>query len=165
MPTTHNFDKILRRYRTLQNRLPEIIGVEGVAFALDNFRAQGFVDGATFPWKKRRRGAPRNSGRAILIDKGRLVRSVRVTKTTATQAWIGSDLPYAAIHNEGGQVTGTASVRQHTRRRGRSTHSVSAHTRKVNFRMPRRRFIGPSVTLSARINRKIKLELLKVFKT
>lgn len=166
MAVQHNFDQVVKNYQRLKGRMTRILGTEAVAFAKDNFRKQGFEEfpGRVKKWKPRRKGAPRDKGRALLVDTGKLKRSVRVTRTTATQVHIGSDVAYARIHNEGGLVTGIAKVRQHIRRlRGGGATTVSAHTRKVNYRMPRRQYIGPSDELNRRFNQRISKELYKVF--
>lgn len=164
MPTKHNFDQVVKKYSELKRKLPKLIGNEAVNFALDNFRKQGWQDGHLYPWKKRRPGATRNSGRAILVDTGRGRRSIRVgTLSNNRVTIVGID--YMGAHNEGAHITGPQNVRSHTRRyRGRRVN-VRRHQRHVNIRLPRRRFIGDSVTLNNRINRMVKLKLLKVFKS
>jgi len=164
MSTKHNFDKVVKAYVKLKQDLPRIVGNEAVVFSKGNWRKQGFQDVSVQPWKRRNPKAERNSGRAILIDTGRLRRSIRITGIFGSQVHIGSDVPYARIHNDGGRVTSTQRVREHTRRTKKSTTRVSAHQRRVNFYMPRRRYIGNSVELHRRINQKVKLRLLKVFK-
>ncbi|HON52642.1 MAG TPA: hypothetical protein PLS12_05495, partial [Bacteroidales bacterium] len=53
-----------------------------------------------------------------------------------------SSVPYASLHNSGGEIT--QSVRPHTRQRkiDKKKYLVRAHTRKIN--MPQRQFIGNS---------------------
>ncbi len=160
----HDFGKILRQYAALKAALPALIGEEAVNFAKDNFRKQGFHDATVQKWQKRSSKAPRNKGRALLVDTGRLKRSVRVTRISGSKVYIGSDVPYAQIHNEGGQVTGNANVRAHQRRTRTGRTSVSAHTRKIDFKMPRRQYIGPSVELSRRINKMLSKRLSNALK-
>lgn len=164
MAVKHNFHKVQQEYAKLKRNLPKLIGAEAVSFAKDNFRKQGFHDVTLKRWKPRKRGAPRNKGRALLVDTGRLKRSVRVTRITPKKVHIGSNVAYAKIHNEGGTVQTTQKVRAHNRRTQRGLSRVRAHTRKVNIRIPRRKFIGPSVELDRRIGRMVSLKLLKVFK-
>lgn len=165
MPTTHNFNEIVKEYQKFRRTLPRVIGQEAVKFAKDNFRRQGFQDNPFQKWKKRKPGAERNKGRAILVDSGRLKRSVRVTRIVGNLIYIGSNVPYAKIHNEGGRITGQARVRRHTRRtRTGARTTVRAHTRRMDVRMPQRKFIGASTELNRRVNRAIRLKLLKAFK-
>ncbi|PHN00579.1 phage virion morphogenesis protein [Flavilitoribacter nigricans] len=167
MPTEHQFAKIVENYKVFKKSLAVNIGEEAVSFAKDNFRRQGFKDAILIKWRRRKAGTPRNQGRAILVDTGRLKRSIRITRISraGNRVYIGSNVQYAQIHNEGGRVSGRANVRSHYRRNrtgGRSR--VRAHTRQVNFRMPKRQFIGPSRELNKRIRRLIRLNLIKVFK-
>lgn len=63
-----------------------------------NFERQGF-----FSEKWQRRRSPIRQGRAVLIDSGALRRSIH-SRTSASSVTFVSDLPYAAVHNEGGEI-------------------------------------------------------------
>ena len=166
MATKHNFKQVVQRYAKLKRNLPKLVGNEAIAFAKDNFRKGGFQDtpGTVTKWKKRRRGAERDKGRAVLVDTGTLKRSIRMTRMTANAVHIGSDIKYAKAHNEGARIRGTARVRAHQRRTKRGRANVPAHTRRFDFKLPKRQFIGPSLELARRINRRYNKELIKVFK-
>lgn len=167
MPTEHQFAKVVENYKAFKKSLAVNIGEEAINFAKDNFRRQGFKDAILMKWRRRKSGAPRNQGRAILVDTGQLKRSIRITRISpgGNRIYIGSNVKYAQIHNEGGRVSGTASVRSHYRRtRSGARARVRAHSRNVNFRMPKRQFIGPSRELNKGIRRMIQLKLIKVFK-
>lgn len=71
-----------------------------------NFERQAFFSEA---WARRR--SPIRPGRAILTDTGQLRRSVR-SKTTENSITFYTDLPYAAIHNEGGEIQVTAKMKR-----------------------------------------------------
>ncbi len=64
-----------------------------------NFERQAFFSEA---WA-RRKSPIRNEGRAILTDTVRLRRSIR-SRTTENSIIFYTDLPYAAIHNDGGEI-------------------------------------------------------------
>lgn len=115
-----------------------IMGVEAVKHYRKSFRNQGFTDQTLSNWKPRKRTERSRSGsRAILIKTGDLRRSVRVIRKTLKGVTVGSDLPYAIVHNDG-------------LRAGRG----------AGFIMPKRQFIGASMQLNRRLkrilNRKIK---------
>lgn len=151
---------IQERYKSVFLRLPIIVGNEAVNFILDNFRSQGF-QGSTFePWAKRRRGWKRDhrSNRNVLIDKGRLRRSWRVTKTGPDHVAIGSDVPYAKTHNEGLRIGQIQTVKGFTRKDGAN---VKPHVRKIDQNIPRRRMIGKSPYLDARLKRVASAQFLK----
>lgn len=71
-----------------------------------NFERQAFFNEA---WQRRR--SPTRSGRAILIGKGSLRRSIR-SKTTGESITFYTDSPYAEIHNEGGEITVTDKMKR-----------------------------------------------------
>lgn len=64
-----------------------------------NFERQAFFSEA---WA-RRKSLIRNEGRAILTDTGQLRRSIQ-SRTTENSITFYTDLPYAAIHNDGGEI-------------------------------------------------------------
>lgn len=165
MATKHNFKEVANRYAKLKGNVMKIIGNEAVRFAMDNFRKQGFDTGTgVTKWPRRKPGAPRDKGRSLLVDTGRGKRSIRAQVVSPTRVHITTDTPYMGVHNDGGMVTGTARVKAHIRRlRGGKRVQVRAHSRKVNFRMPQRQFIGPSLLLNQMVNNKFSNELEKVF--
>lgn len=74
-----------------------------------NFERQGF-----FSEKWQRRKSPTRPGGAILVDTGSLRRSVR-SKVTDNSVAFYTDLPYAGIHNEGGEIVVTARMKRYFR--------------------------------------------------
>lgn len=64
-----------------------------------NFERQAFFSEA---WE-RRKSPIRNEGRAILIDTGQLRRSIS-SRVTENSVIFYTDLPYAAIHNDGDEI-------------------------------------------------------------
>lgn len=145
-------------------KLPAIMATEGVNFSKERFVNQNWIDNTTEPWKKRktsRKTAGRNRG-AILVDSGRLKRSIRKIKVTTDGAVIGTDVPYAQAHNDG--YRGRKQVKQHMSRSRKGTNfQVKAHT--ANTNLPRRRFIGESSALSKRIERTCTAEIMRAIKS
>jgi len=141
-------------------RLPLIIGNEAVNFTLDNFRMQGFMGNTFQRWVSRKQGwkKDRRSNRALLIDKGRLRRSIRITSLSAAHVAIGTDVKYARAHNEGLRLGIIQTVKGFTRRNG---SSVTGHTRRINQRIPKRQFMGDSPYLRARLKRVAIAEYMK----
>ena len=72
-----------------------------------NFERQAFFSQA---WQ-RRKSPVRNEGRAILVDTGQLRRSIKSRINGDTIAFY-TDLPYAAIHNDGGEIVVTARMKR-----------------------------------------------------
>lgn len=153
------FEKINKTY----NRLPTQIATIAVNFSKERFVRQNWFDTVEEPWKPRRqrRKGGRKRSQTLLVDSGRLKRSIRKIYAGKDTIIIGTDVPYAEIHNSGGLIRGNAFIRTHTRRAhlrkraGRKehvhAHAVQAHSRKVNMRMPKRQFIGDSAELRKRI--------------
>lgn len=166
-------DRLDRTYKTFPNKAATI----AVNFVKERFRAQNWVDHRTEPWKPRKynRGSKTRQGRKILVDKARLLRSIRKIEVTEDSATIGTDVDYGRIHNEGGRFKGTVNIKSHTRkaytrsREGKRERvkqtTVKSHTREMRWNMPRRQFIGPSAVLDKRIERMLTAEINNVLKT
>jgi phage gpG-like protein len=131
-----------------------------------NFSAQGFVvNGAAHPkWKKRKKETSRSKGKRILSGTGYLQENVKA-KALKDHVRVGVDLdkvPYAKIHNEGGEIT--QHVQVHTRRNKKTgkAFSVKAHDRHLN--MPQRKFLGYSSDIEKIALKEIDFEIKKIFK-
>lgn len=159
-----------------------MMGNMAVNFFIDSFNRQGWLGNTLEPWVKRK--SNKRPGRAILVDSGRLRRSIRIVSTGVGQVEIGTDVPYARAHNEG--FRGVVTVKAHTRNRyssakvgtGKLTKSgkermktvqtvsgtihVQQFTRKMN--LPKRQFMGYSPILENKIKRQLTAELLKTFR-
>ena len=149
--------------------LPQQIGMLAVNFSKQRFVDQAWHDTNLEPWAKRkhlRRGGEARQKGAVLVDSGRLKRSIRIVAVTPTSVTIGTDVPYAQIHNDG--FKGTQQVKAHSEnvkghkrkqkvkgKNGKTktkTVTVKAHIRHIkahtrNMNMPRRRFLGESAEL------------------
>lgn len=163
------FDLFLANYRQFKNsQWPRIVGREALAVFDDNFAHGGFTDKVFIRWKPRKgdtenRGrrlgdGGRQQGRALLVKSGALRRSLRVgwALPHGVRFVAGNqDVPYAGIHNDGGRLTGSASVKSFTRKsRLGKTETVKAHSRTLNIVIPRRRYLGPSDKLMDRLDRR-----------
>ncbi|MCQ2256331.1 MAG: phage virion morphogenesis protein [Bacteroidaceae bacterium] len=71
-----------------------------------NFERQAFFSEA---WARRK--SPTRPGGHILVDTGGLRRSIK-SVTDANSISFSSSLPYAEIHNEGGEITVTAKMKR-----------------------------------------------------
>lgn len=171
MASLNNIDKILQaKLQKAVGKLPLVLGNEAVNWTKGNFSRQGFPGKSFERWPPRKAGTKRNSGRALLVDSGRLKRSVRLISTAPLQAKFGTDVPYASAHNNGfkGTVnvsaykrakigtikasTGKSGQKFRTKKTITGVGNVSAHQRNMN--LPRRRFIGYSPVLQSILRRK-----------
>jgi len=82
--------------------LIDAIGVEALHFVDDNFVKQGFQGGTFQPWPKRAK-KQKGANRALLVQTGALRRSIKKTDS-ASSTTISTDIIYAKIHNEGGDI-------------------------------------------------------------
>lgn len=167
----------------MRKQLITKIAATMLQFTDDRFREQGWLDETLQPWEKRKND--KDSGRAILIGKGsaHLRRSIRFVSSTDHSVTIGSDIPYAKIHNDG--FNGTETVRAHTRKRFTANKEprgvtkkgkprmqsvlkpigdieVKSFTRHMN--MPQRRYMGESKALRKNVRELITDEVNTCFK-
>lgn len=119
------YDKILRDAR-----------VKLTSMFDENFRRQGFFGKKWVATKVSKVNKAGKRG-SILIVTGQMRRSIR-SQIRGNAVVFTSDLPYTALHNEGGHFSVT--VRQHTRTVKGKTFGVKSHTRTLT--MPQRQFIG-----------------------
>lgn len=165
---TREFILMADRVTKAIDKLPARIATEAVNFSKDRFREQNWTDHHTQPWKRRKsvkNETNRRAGRAILIDTGRLRRSIRKVEANNRRIIIGTDVPYAQAHNDGFRGRISQRVRAHTRKtRKGSTANVKAHSRILNLNIPRRRFIGQSALLDKKLVRLIVLEIKRAAK-
>jgi phage gpG-like protein len=163
--------QLQRDLKKVIQKLPRQFGAEVVLYTMQNFRTQSW-QGDTWKRRKSDNGVNRKGkGRAILVKSGRLKRSIRVTEASATRVVIGSDVPYAQIHNEG--FNGPQSVKgftrnvtrrkltkmyhedtgaaEHVRIKYNSEEKVKAFVRRM--KMPRRQFLGDSPYLRRNLTR------------
>ena len=97
-----------RNLRGYLKSVPREMGRAVVQESADNFRRQAYENeaGAVVAWAPRkaadrRRGRANPRQRALLVQSGRLRRSVRIVATTATSVTVGSSEPYAEAQQEG----------------------------------------------------------------
>lgn len=163
----NEFTKMVDNLIKARKSLPNKIAVVAVKFSKDRFRDQAWLDSSREPWQPRK--SPRSGGRkksqTLLVNSGRLKRSIRKIKADQTEVVVGTDVPYAKIHNDGGTITKTARVKSFTRKgRKQGTHVVKAHSRRMNTTIPKRQFLGNSAALASDIEKLIVNELENAMK-
>lgn len=164
-------------YRAIYDRIdkavkqmPARLAVVAVNFSKERFVHKNWLDVGTTHWKKTKK----RTG-STLVASGRLKRSIRKISITPSRIVVGTNVPYARAHNDGGEFSGTETVRKHTRkastrrahvRRGKAIkaqrvkgYTVRQHTRKYKRKFEKRQFIGKSKDLQGRLQRTIEREL------
>lgn len=167
--------------RAILRRVLKDIQVEMADEFDQNFEREAFFSEA---WQRRR--SPLRPDGHILVDTGRLRRSIQ-SRTTENSITFFTTEPYAAIHNEGGEIVVTqrmkryfwrkyyetigsfgrkkdGSLRRDKRNRRISTEAEfyrSMALKKVGttIRMPRRRFLGRSPEVEKAVRRIIEEHL------
>lgn len=167
------YEEAVKRIAKACELIPTRAATVAVNFTKERFRQQNWLDDTPKAWDKRKRKKRETKAdkRAVLVKSGRLLRSWRKITANSTRAVIGTDVPYARVHNEGGKVQAVAQIGSYNKRgysrkrKGRTenvqAHTVKAHRRNINFQMPKRQFVGQSATLNNRINDLINNDLLK----
>ena len=112
-----NFDKVLSKMEAVKNQLPRLLAKQAENYFTASFSNQGFNHKAWKEVKRRiegtneykypkRRGLSRRT-KPILVGTGALRRATSNSTRTLYPKFIRLvvDLPYAAVHNEGGENT------------------------------------------------------------
>jgi phage gpG-like protein len=184
---TFDLRKAEEHFKRVLMYVPGMLGNEAVNFFTNSFRQQGWLGNSFTPWRARKVSKwgmrDKRKGRAILIDSGRLRRSIRIVSNSRGIVRIGTDVPYAKAHNEGVRLGLIQNVKGHKRRLtklgitkkkalksrtriefGRVDSGftvVKAHKRRIDQRIPQRQFMGSSPYLTARLKRILQAELMK----
>lgn len=134
------------------------IGVKATELFDRNFEQQGFFGKK---WQQRKNNS--DSGRGILMGKGsgRLRKGVQTPKRNGNLLVWQFDAPYAKIHNDGGTIKTTQSVRSFSRTVKGKEQKVRAFSRNVNIKMPQRQFIGDHPTLRLAIQTVVERNIKK----
>lgn len=94
--------------REVNDRLPRKVGAIAVNLFRQNFRDGGFRDGGLRPWQRtRRQDDPHHPERKygpLLSRRNHLMNSTQA-RTRPGEVLIENPVPYAALHNEGGEIT------------------------------------------------------------
>lgn len=191
MTTFSEARKIAQHLKKFEAEIDSMVNTMGVMAKnhfTANFRKQGFDDENIVKWKKRKKKESRRGkvgesgvasvgmGRNILVKSGRLRRSINFRKKGKWAVVIGTDVPYAKIHNEGGTINKSfdrkilsfssggkfAKTRTRAQRKEVSYQqqvTINAHT----IKMPKRQFIGYSGKLNRQIISSFSNKIKRIF--
>lgn len=183
-------DDILKE---VNDRLPRKVGVIAVNHFKQNFRDSGWLDNGLHPWKRTRRQdskSPDAKYGPLTSRRNHMMRSIQ-SSTSPGQVTIQDPVPYAAIHNDGGDITTHPTVTDRMRKyawhmvyslagikgKGKLPRELPAEADKwkglaltkkrnitVHAQIPQRQFMGDSAELRMKINQRI-TESLEYIKT
>ena len=176
-------DQLMRR------QLPVKIGRMAKDHFQENFRKGGFVNNGLQQWPKSKRQLSGTSSAAaqygpLLSGRNHLFGSMKYTPSDY-RVKVANEVPYAAIHNEGGTVNPTVTPEmkrfawamfykasgKKKRKRGSMISNPDAERwkalaltkkSKLTVKIPKRQFLGESAELRKSINDKIEKELSKI---
>jgi phage gpG-like protein len=143
------FSRDALKLQNAYRKAMRMVGATAVNFSKERFVRKNWVDRTPVGWEK----TEKKKG-STLVASGQLKRSIRIQSMNAHKIIIGSDIPYAKIHNEGGTINKSVKVKGFARisMKGKK-HDVKPHTRQMNLTIPKRQFIGVSAILERRIER------------
>jgi phage gpG-like protein len=154
------FEELQQHFKAAIPVALNAMGNDAVNFILDNFQKQGF-QGATFDKWPDRKNNKYSKGRAILVKSARLKRGWRATTNAAALSTkISNDVPYAKVHNEGGEIQhGARQQVLHFKKSGNisrfSKEKHATHAQKVSVGahtvMPKRQMMGDSPVLRKKV--------------
>ena len=143
----------------LKKELLPSIGQRMVRSAMLNFKEEGRPQ----KWKKSRRAESETKGKTLSLT-GTLRNSIHY-KIDNLSVIVGTNVIYAAIHQFGGNINKTVTVKKHDRTIKRAfgkvlnhikTISVKSHKRKMQLTVPKRPFLLMQKDDKAYIANKIK---------
>ncbi len=150
MSDLFGFGKLQSDFAQMKRDIPPIIGEMGQRFFTASFTKQGWDDDGIHPWEPRK---DTSNTRSILIGKSggtknaahvhlrSAVRDALQSSSWEEIKYVVKGVPYAEIHNEGGQGLAFG---------------------KYPFTMPQRQFIGASKTLMKQIEDRIYKEIKNI---
>lgn len=182
------FGRVLQNVEKLKKTLPTLLANQAQTFFVESWKKQGWDNGGVKAWQKRKDTGKKSQGRAILVKSGKLRRavgqSIRLKSFDKIQLVVA--LPYAAVHNEG--YNGMVSAHSRARfsktttkefiglRKNKKGQLKEAHRRTTVFirtgesqvrahmmRMPKRQFMGDSLTLRKKQRELIDNQITKVW--
>ena len=150
-----DFEKLGQK---LINEAMRYASVHALNFFKDSFQKGGFTDTSFQSWEKRKHD--NRIGGALLVQSGNLRDSLQILSRSPSRLIFGSNEPHAKIHNQGGVIR--IPVTKRSRRffwfmyksTGDAHWKWMALTKKSHMvaKIPKRQFIGHSVTLMNELN-------------
>lgn len=179
----------------MRRKLPVIVGRMAKDHYQDNFRKGGFVNNGLHKWPVTKRQHSGSSSASatygpLLSGRNHLFGSIKYVPADY-RVKVADEVPYAAIHNEGGtvnptvtpkmrrfawamyhKVTGREKNKRKTKKAGTKENAAAGFWKalaltkkqKLSIKIPKRRFLGESAELTRKINGKTEQEITKILK-
>lgn len=170
---------LLQKQQEIEHALRRTLPIKVGRIAKDHFqtgfRQGGFQDNGTQAWQRKKR--PDKYG-LLMSSRQNLYGSIYY-RPDDYRVTVGTEVPYAAIHNEGGDIIVTARMKRFFWAKYRETNGGSWKRNAKNdeaefwktlalkkvgsvIHIPKRKFIGESLELTDKINDTIETEINKI---
>ena len=181
--TSKEIAQIIEKYpqeieKAIKNTLPRKIAILAKNHFKNNFRQSGFVNGGKQAWKQTMRHSFGSRYTPLTSGTDNLMRSI-TTSTSPGLAIITNPLPYASIHNEGGDIKVTKKMKGFFWSRAYALGAKDgklpkelpqeaqmwrclALSKRTSIHIPQRKFIGESIELNNKIKETINKELYNI---
>lgn len=167
-------ENIIQKLKEFVASYPTLVGNEAINFYKSNFDKEGWQGESFEKWPARERETRLSTGKPILVSTGTLKRSIQIKSTTKDEVVVGTagQVPYARIHNEGGQITQAARSETFVRNRYKKK-PMKAKFRKGTspgkgftfgertINIPKRQFMGDSPVLREQLKKVAIAEIKK----
>lgn len=169
--------------REVMDRLPRKVGIIARNHFMQNFRDAGWRDGGLKPWQRtRRQDSDMASSKFTPLTSGHnhLMKSIQY-KTGQGEVTIESPVPYATIHNEGGDIPVTEQMKKYAWHKVYSESGIVgkgklpkelkpeakfwrglALTKKNYIHIPQRQFMGESSELMEKVEKAVQESIDKI---
>lgn len=177
--------------KEITNNLPRKVGIVAVNQVKNNFRESGYLDNGIHKWQqtKRQQGKGSNAKYGPLTSSRNHLMSSVQAKPSFGQVIIENPVPYAAIHNNGGNITTHPTITPKMRKyawhmvyslagmkgKGKLPKELPEEAQKwkglaltskskitIHAHIPKRQFMGDSAELRQKINNMINQSLEKI---
>lgn len=184
MANKFKLDKMANAADKAMNEAIEIAANDAEQHFKKSFKDGGFTDNVLERWQPRRnqiftgiaRGKRNHPNtKPTLVGKKVLMNSIKKKRINNKKRILSSDLPYSAIHNEGGEIVKKEkralmyyrelytnlqsgnTVKRFAKRKGRNkaTHAMEVFMKAHVIKMPKRKYMGNSSNLEKRTEAKI----------
>ena len=144
------------------------VGQKALSHFKGSFRKQGFTDYSFIAWAARKD----DLGHKLLLNTNNLMNDVQVRSESINKIEIGTSLPYAGIHNNGGKfsIVITDKMRKYFWAMFKETedekwkYMALTKKKRLPIRIPQRQFIGQSQVLNNNIDKLINETILRELK-
>lgn len=134
--------------------VPYIVAETATEFYKERFKTEEWEGVPWKPLNPKYKASKKRGKDRILYATSNLLQTIKPAEVNQKRVVISAGstkAPYARVHNEGLRITGDFKVKEYTNTNFFGTGKrqlIKSHTRRVNFKMPKRQFMGHSPILN-----------------